>query len=381
MPKKKIYLDYASTTPVEKSVFLAMQPFFSKKFGNTMSFHSFGRDAKMALEKAREKVADLIKARSTEIIFTGSATESNNLALKGIAFANKQKGNHIIISNIEHPCIIQSAKWLERQGFIVDKVKTDKDGLIDPLEIKSLINKKTILVSVMHANNEIGSIQPVKEIGRICKKAGIFFHTDAAQTLDKLEIDVNEMNIDLLTASSHKIYGPKGVGFLFIRENTRLEPILHGGGHEFGLRSSTINLSGIVGFAKACEIAKQKMKEENKRLDGLRNKLILDLSKIEKSKLNGSFKNRLPNNVNFSFDRVDGQALVLLLDKLGIAVSTGSACSTNKLTLSHVLSAIGLKASQIKGSIRFSLGRMTTKEEIDYVISIMPKVITNLRRL
>ncbi|MFQ6049612.1 MAG: cysteine desulfurase NifS [Candidatus Paceibacterales bacterium] len=379
---KKIYLDYAATTPVDPRVVKAMLPYFSDKFGNTMSLYGLGQAAKQALEESREQVADLIKAKSTEIIFTSSATESNNLALKGIALANKNKGRHIIISPIEHPCIMESAKWLESQGFEITKLKVDKYGQVNPEDIKKAIKKDTILVSIMHANNEIGTIEPIEEIGKICREKEVYFHTDAAQSFGKIPIDVNKMNIDLLTASSHKMYGPKGVGCLFVREKTKIEPLLHGGGQEFGLRSSTVNVAGIVGFAKASEICKRKIKKESQRLTKLRNKLIKGiLGKIEFSQLNGHPQKRLPNNANFSFSFVEGESLVIQLDLLGIAASTGSACSSAKLEPSHVLLAIGLRPQQAHGSLRLSLGRRTTAKEIDKALAVLPKAIKRLRKI
>lgn len=380
--KQRTYLDYAATTPVDPRIVRAMQPFFTKEFGNTMSLHSFGQKAKLALEKSREQVANLIKAKATEIIFTGSATESNNFALKGIAFANKNKGAHIIISSIEHPCIMESARWLENQGFQVSRLKVDKYGLVNPKDVKELIKKDTILVSVMHGNNEIGTVEPIKEIGKICEKAQVCFHTDATQTFGKIPIDVNEMNIDLLTASAHKMYGPKGVGCLFVREGTNIKPLLHGGSHESGLRSSTVNVAGIVGFAKAVEICQKEMKKEEKRLTKLRDKLIKELTaKIDATQLNGSAKKRLPNNVNLAFSFIEGESMVIQLDLLGIAASTGSACSSAKLLPSHVLLAIGLKPHQIHGSLRLSLGRWTKEKEIDHVVKVLPKIVKRLREI
>lgn len=382
MAKKRIYLDYAATTPVDPEVVKAMLPFFSKKFGNTMSLNSFGQEAKVILEVSREKVADLIKAKSTEIIFTSSATESNNLVLKGIALANKNRGRHIIISPIEHPCIMESAKWLEKQGFKISKLKVDKYGLVSLEELKKLIKKDTILVSIMHANNEIGTIEPIREIGAICRKAKVLFHTDAAQSFGKIPIDVNKMNIDLLTASSHKMYGPKGVACLFVREGVKIQPLLHGGGHESSLRSSTVNVAGIVGFAKACQISKSKMKKESKRLSKLRDELILGITKrVKHCYLNGHPKKRLPNNVNLSFSFIEGESLVMKIDLLGIAASTGSACSSAKLKTSHVLSAISVKPYLINGSLRLSLGRWTKKSDIDYVLKMLPEVVKELREL
>ena len=379
---KKIYLDYAATTPVDPRVVKVMLPYFSEKFGNTMSLHSFGQEAKQALEESREVIADLMKAKPNEIIFTSSATESNNSALKGIAFANKNKGKHIIISPIEHPCIIESSKWLENQGFEVTRLKVDKYGLVDPDDVKKAIKKETILVSIMHANNEIGTTEPIEKIGKICKELGVYFHTDASQSFGKIPIDVNKMNIDLMTVSSHKMYGPKGVAALFIREGTRIEPLIHGGGHEAGLRSSTVNVTGIVGFAETVKICKKVMEKEGKRLTKLRDKLIKGvLEKIEESHLNGHPQKRLPNNVNFWFSFVEGESLVIQLDLLGIAASTGSACSSEKLEPSHVLIAIGLRPEEAHGSLRLSLGRWTTEKEIDYVLKVLPKVVEKLRKI
>ena len=389
---KKIYLDYAATTPVDKRVLKAMEPYFSEKFGNTMSLHSFGQEAKLALENSRAVLANLINAKPNEIIFTGSATESNNTALKGIAFANKDKENHIIISSIEHPCIVESAKWLEKQGFKVTKLPVDKYGLVNPEDVKKTITNKTILVSIIHASNEIGTIQNISEIGKICREKRVYFHTDASQSFGKILIDVKKINIDLLTASSHKIYGPKGAGLLYVREGIKLVPLLHGGGQENGLRSSTINLPAIVGFAKAVEICKKEMKNENKRLTTLRNKLIKEVLKIKNSHLNGPPphkasdgqshpEKRLANNANFSFDFIEGESLVMQLDMEGIACSTGSACSSFKLEPSHVLLATGLRPEQAHGSLRVSLGRQTTEKDIKKLIKVLPKIIKKIRAI
>jgi len=419
---KKIYLDYAATTPVDPRVVKAMLPYLSEKFGNTMSLHLFGQEAKGALEESREVVADLIGAKPNEIIFTSSATESNNLALKGIAiaslggpaFAKASAGKHIIISSIEHPCVMESAKWLETQGFKITRLPVDKYGLVDPNDVKKEIGKDTILVSIIHASNEIGTIQPIEKIGKICREKGVYFHTDAAQSFGKIPIDVNKMNIDLLTASSHKMYGPKGAACLYVREGihpvkspprsrggvaagefngVKIEPLIHGGGHEFGLRSSTINVPAIVGFAEAVKICKSVMEKESQRLTKLRDKLIKGvLEKIPDSYLNGPPphkategqshpKKRLPNNVNFSFDFVEGESLVIQLDLLGIAASTGSACSSEKLEPSHVLLAIGLRPEQAHGSLRLTLGRWTKEKDIDYVLKVLPGIIKKLRKI
>jgi cysteine desulfurase len=377
----KVYLDYAATTPTDPRVLKEMLPFFNKKFGNTMSLHSFGREAKLATEEAREKVASLMNAESNEIIFTGSATESNNFALKGVAFANKEKGKHIIVSSIEHHSVLDTAKWLEKQGFEITYLPVDKHGLVNPSELEKSIRKDTILVSIMHANNEIGTIEPIEEIGKICSEHGVYFHTDAAQSYGKIPVDVKKMNVDLLTASAHKIYGPKGVGLLYVRKGVKIEPLLHGGGHEFGLRSSTLNLPGIVGFGAAAEIAKKEMKRDSKRLEKLRKKLEKGVLKIENSHLNGHPEKRLPNISNFWFDFIEGESLVTALDMKGIAASTGSACSSESLEPSHVLLAIGLKHHQAHGSLRLSLGRWTKKEEIDYVLKVLPEVVENLREI
>jgi len=377
-----VYMDYAATTPVDPRVVKAMQPFFSEKFGNTMSLHSFGQEAKAALEESREVVANLIGARPNEIIFTSSATESNNLALKGVALANKNKGKHIIISSIEHPCVMESAKWLETMGFKVTRLPVDKYGLINPLDVKKTIRKDTILVSVIHASNEIGMIQPIEKIGKACKNKGIYFHTDAVQSFGKIPIDVKKMNIDLLTASSHKMYGPKGAAALFVREGTKIQPLIHGGGQEAGLRSSTVNVPAIVGFAEACKICQKEMQKEKRRLTKLRNKLIKGvLEKIESSHLNGHPRKRLPNNANFWFEFVEGESIVIQLDLAGVAASTGSACSSVKLEPSHVLLAIGLRPQEAHGSLRLTLGRWTKESEINYVLKVLPQIIKKLRKI
>ena len=383
---KKIYLDYAATTSVDPRVAKAMAPFMTQKFGNTMSLHSFGQEVKLALEESRETVADLISAKPNEVVFTSSATESNNLALKGLAWASarrspKGEGGHIIISSIEHHCVLESAEWLEKQGWKITKIPVDKYGLVNPKDIEREIRPETILVSIIHASNEIGTIQPIAEIGKICRAKKVYFHTDAAQTFGKIPIDVKKMNVDLLTASSHKIYGPKGAGLLYIREGIKLVPLLHGGGQENGLRSSTVNVPAIVGFAKAVEICKKEMKKEGARLSKLSDKLIKNVLKIKNSYLNGDPKNRLPNNANFRFDFIEGESVVMRLDLDGIACSTGSACSSISLEPSHILLATGLKPEQAHGSLRVSLGRWTTEKEINYLIRVLPEIIKQLREI
>lgn len=379
---KKIYLDYAATTPVDKRVVKKMLPYLTEKFGNPASLHFFGQEASQALETARRQIAGFLNAHPEEIIFTSSATESNNLALKGIAWANKNKGKHLIISLVEHDCVLGAAKWLENEGFVIDYVPVDKFGLVDPEKIKKLIKKDTILVSVMHANNEIGTVQPIREIGKICREKGVYFHTDAVQTFGKISIDVEKDNLDLLTASSHKMYGPKGVALLYVKSGIKLTPLLHGGGQEADRRSSTVNVAGIVGFNQAVFLCQKEMEKEKVRLAGLRDYLISGISKnIKESFLNGHPSKRLPNNVNIRFFGVEGEGLLMLLDAAGIAASTGSACSSRTLQPSHVLLACGLNPGLIHGSLRFSLGRWTTKEEIDYVLKVLPGIVRKLRNI
>lgn len=379
---KRVYLDYAATTPVDPLVLKAMLPYFTDKFGNSSSLHWFGVIAKEALEKSRKVIAHFLGASLEEIVFTSSASESNNLALKGVAFANREKGNHIIVSSIEHDCILNASQWLENQGFEISYLPVDQYGLVNPKDVEREIKKETILVSVMQANNEVGTIEPIEKIGQICRNRGVYFHTDAAQTFDKIAINVEKMKIDLLTASSHKIYGPKGAAILYVKKGVKIEPIIHGGGQEFGLRSSTVNVPAIVGFAKAVEIADKNMDRENQRVTRLRDRLINGVLKaIPDSSLNGHPQKRLANNANFRFSFIEGESIILSLDNYGIAGSTGSACSSPKLTPSHVLLAMGLRHEQAHGSLRLTLGRWTTEKEIDYTLKILAKVIKNLRRI
>jgi len=375
----RTYMDHSATTPVRREVVKAMEPIFLKKFGNASSLHSFGKEAREEVEECRKKIARIIHAEPEEIIFTSGGTESDNFALKGIALANKNKGNHIITSKIEHDAILNTCKYLEKQGFKVTYLNVNSEGIVNLNELQKAIDSKTILVSIMHANNEIGTIQPIEEIGKICAQKGIYFHTDAVQTFCKEKIDVKKMNISLLSASSHKIYGPKGVGFIYVKKGTRIISMQHGGGHEFGMRSGTENVSGIVGFAMAAEIANKNMARENARLKKMRDRIIKELSKIKDSRVNGSMKNRLSNNVNMSFRAVEGESLILSLDAEGIAASTGSACSSRSLEPSHVLMALGLKPIDAHGSLRLSLGKDNTDKEAKYVISKIPKIVERLR--
>lgn len=376
---KTIYLDNAATTPVAPEVIEAMQPYFSESYGNASSLHGKGREAKKALEESRAKVADFLGVDSDEIVFTSGATESNNLALKGFAFANRSRGKHIITSRIEHPCIMETSRWLERQGFEVTYLPVDKFGLVDPGELERVIRKDTILVSIMTANNEIGTIEPLKEIKKICNEKGVVFHTDAVQACGKIPLELK--GTDMLSASSHKIYGPKGVGILYIRHGIKLDPLISGGGHEGGLRSGTENVAGVVGLAAATELMRKEMKKEAERQTKLRDMLIKETLKIPENRLNGHPTKRLPNNANFSFSYIEGESLVLRLDDAGIMASTGSACSSPKLEPSHVLLAIGLSHALAHGSLRLTLGRQTTKEEIKYTIETIPKVVEDLRKI
>jgi cysteine desulfurase len=359
-----------------------MLPYLKTKFGNTASLHSFGREAQAGLEESRQIIASALGAQEEEIFFTASATESNNTVLKGIANARKDKGKHIIISTVEHDCVLESSRWLEKQGWQITRLLVDKYGLVNPADVKKAIKKDTILVSVMHANNEIGTIQPIEQIGKICREKGVWFHTDAAQSFGKIPIDVNKMKIDLLTASSHKLYGPKGAALLYIRKGVKIEPLLHGGGHERGMRSSTVNVAAIVGFAQAVKLCLQDMNKENKKITALRDKLIKGiLTKIPNTFLNGHPTKRLANNANIRFSGIEGEGIMMHLDNYNIAVSTGSACSSNTLQPSHVLTACGLAPGQIHGSIRFSLGRWTTSQDIDYLLEVMPGIIKKLRSM
>ncbi|MGB9707286.1 MAG: cysteine desulfurase family protein [Microgenomates group bacterium] len=381
--KKRFYFDYAASTPIDPLVLKEMLKHLKEDFANSMSLHTLGQKAASAVEGSRRKIAKIINAQPEEIVFTSSATESNNLALKGVAFANKNRGkNHIVVSKIEHDCIMESARWLQRQGFFVDWLDVDKYGFVNIDQLKKLIRKETVLVSVIHANNEIGTIQDIAEIGRVCRKASVYFHTDASQSFAREKIDVEAMNIDLLTASSHKIYGPKGVAILYVKKGVIIEPILHGGGHEKGLRSSTLNVPAIVGFAKAAETMDKKKDSENKKLSKLRDYLISKiLTKIPRTRLNGHPTKRLANNVNISFNGVEGESLLMELDCHGIEVSTGSACSSKNLMPSHVLMALGLPPQEAHGSLRITLGRFTKKSEIDYLIKTLIKVVKKLRKV
>jgi len=379
---KRIYLDYAATTPTHPEVIKAMLPYFTEVFGNPSSIYTCGQEARGAIEEARAKIAHLIGAGDEEIVFTSGGTEADNFAIKGVAFANESKGNHIITSPIEHHAVIETCKFLERRGFKVTYLPVDEYGLVDPEDVKRAISDKTILISVMHANNEVGTIQPIAEIGGIAREAGIYFHTDAVQTVGRIPVDVNELGVDLLSMSAHKLYGPKGVGALYIRKGSKLIPFMHGGEQEEGRRAGTHNVPGIVGFGCATELAQQEMSEEAERLTSLRERLIKGLrEQIDHIRLNGHPLKRLPNNVNVSVNFVEGESMLLNLDLEGICASTGSACSSFSLEPSHVLMALGLPPEEAHCSLRFSLGKWTTDEEIKRVVEVLPRIVAKLRAI
>lgn len=378
---QRIYLDYAATTPVRPEVLDAMLPYFSNEFGNASGVYSWSRTAHQAMDKARDTVARILGARPDEIVFTGSGSESDNLAIKGAAWANRHKGKHIITSSIEHFAVLETCQWLERQGFEVTYLPVDSVGLVDPEQVKQALRPDTILVSIMYANNEVGTIQPISEIGSILKDTQAVFHTDAVQAAGVLDLDVDKLNVDLLTISAHKFYGPKGVGVLYVRKGTNIEPLIHGGGHERKRRAGTENIAGIVGLAKALELSYEERDTENARLEALRNQLIEGLSAIPHSRVNGSLTKRLPNNVNVCFEFIEGESLLLNLDMKGVAASSGSACTSGSLDPSHVLLAMGLSHEIAHGSLRLTLGRGTTQADIDYVLQKVPPIVERLRAM
>lgn len=382
---KNVYMDYASTTPVDKDVLKEMLPFFDKFYGNASSIHSTGTMAYDAIQKARERVADIISCIPREIIFNAGGTESDNMAIKGVAFLNKDKRNtmgpHIITSVIEHPAVLNTCKHLEKVGFKVKYLGVDEYGFVNEEELENAISKDTLLVSIMYANNEIGTVEPVKKIAGICSEHDVLFHTDAVQAIGKVPIDVNKENIDLLSISSHKIYGPKGAGALYVRQGVKLEPIVHGGGHEQGLRSSTYNTPGIVGLGKACELGRLRMEKDVGHMRSLRDFLIENVLEIDETYLNGHPEKRLANNAHFRFHAIEGEALSLRLNEKGISAATGSACSSKKLEASHVLLGIGLDPAESHGSLRLSLGRISTREEVEYVAGVLPEVVGSLREM
>ena len=381
-PMKRIYFDHSATSRVLPEVFEAMAPFYTERFGNASSLHSFGREAKASMEHARKHLAALINAEPEEIVFTSGGTEADNLAVKGVAGYKGRSKGHILTTCIEHHAILESCAHMKRLGFDFTELPVSRDGIVDVGEAERAMREDTVLVSVMAANNEIGTIQPIRQIGALARSKGIPFHTDAVQAIGKMAIDVKRDNIDLLALSGHKFHGPKGIGALYIRKGVKVDPQIHGGGHERGFRSSTENVPGIVGLGKAAEIAKRDFDATTAMMRGLRDRIIQRVPElVPRAYLNGHRTERLVNNVNFRFDFIEGEAMMLQLDMKGIAVSTGSACSTGSLEPSHVLMALGLKHEQAHGNLRLTLGRENTYEEVDRFLDVLPGVVSKLREI
>ncbi|WP_440948156.1 cysteine desulfurase NifS [Methanosarcina sp. T3] len=378
---RTIYMDNSATTPVRKEAVEEMLPYLTENFGNPSSIYELGKTSKHAVEKARKRVADAIGAEDNEIYFTSGGTESDNWAVKGVAFANKNRGKHIITSSIEHHAVLHACAWLEGQGFEVTYLPVDRYGMVSPEDLKNAVRDDTILISIMLANNEIGTIQPVEEIGKIARENRIYFHTDAVQAIGHIPVDVRKMNIDLLSLSGHKFEGPKGCGALYIRKGTKIEALLHGGAQERKRRAGTENVPSIVGLGKAIELATGEMEETNKSLLEKRERLIKGLLQIPKTHLNGHPTERLANNVNVTFEYIEGESLLLLLNAKGIFASTGSACNSTSLEPSHVLTACGVPHEIVHGSLRLSLGRMNTLEDVDRVLEVVPEIVQKLRNM
>ncbi|MGA9138974.1 MAG: cysteine desulfurase NifS [Methanocella sp.] len=379
---KRVYLDNSATTKVDDEVVNAMLPFFTEKYGNPSSLYTLGRESHEAIEAARQQVATAIGANPAEVVFTSGGTESDNIAIIGSALANKKKGNHIITSSIEHPAVLETCRHLEKEGFKVTYLPVSPEGIVKVEDVRAAITNETILITIMQVNNEIGSIQPIAEIGKIAKEKGVKFHTDAVQAMGKVKVDVNELGVDMLSLSGHKIHGPKGVGALYVRKGTPVRSLVHGGGHERGIRSGTENAPGIAGLGKACEVMTRDFDRNVAHMTRLRDKLMDGLLKIESSRLNGPRgTKRSPNNVNVSYSFIEGESMVLLLDMAGIEVSTGSACSSKKLEPSHVLLSCGLPAEEAHGSLRMTNSKYSTEEEIDYVIETLPGIVARLREM
>jgi cysteine desulfurase len=375
-------MDHNATTPLREEVLEAMLPYLREAFGNASSPHSLGAQARRAIEGAREQVAAALGARPREIVFTGCGTESDNQALKGVALANRSKGDHIITSRVEHKAILETCQYLETQGFCVTYLPVDRHGVVSPADVSDALTDRTILVSVMFANNEVGTIQPVAEIARLCRERGVTFHTDAVQAVGKIPVDVGEIGIDLLSLSAHKFYGPKGVGALYVRRGVKIDPLLHGGHQEWGRRAATENVAGIVGLGKGLELRLEEMAAEAGRLAALRDRLHEGLAaRIDYVHLNGHPTERLPNTLNMGFEYVEGEAILMGLDMAGVAVSSGSACTSAELSPSHVLLAMGVPPVTAQSSIRFSLGRGNTEADVDYVVETLPPIVERLRAM
>lgn len=379
---KNVYMDYAATTFVKPEVLEEMMPYFTEKFGNPSSFYEVSRITSKAIDEARGKIAKAINAEATEIYFTGGGSEADNWAIKGIASAYKNKGNHIITSKIEHHAVLHTCEYLEKQGYKITYLEVDSEGFVNPEDVKNAITDETILVSIMFANNEIGTIEPIKEIGAICREKKVLFHTDAVQAIGNIPVDVEDMNIDLLSLAGHKIYGPKGIGVLYIKKGIRIHNLIHGGGQERARRAGTENIASIVGLGKAIELATENLQEHMDKLSALRDRLFEGLLKIPHTDINGPVgEKRLPGNVNVRFRFIEGESILLSLDFEGISASSGSACTSGSLEPSHVLLSIGVPHERAHGSLRLTLGDSTTQEDVDYVIETVPPIIERLRNM
>lgn len=379
---RQVYLDHAATTPLASEVLEVMLPFLDQTFGNPSSIYKKGREARAALDAARDKIAAFLGASSGEIYFTSGGSEADNLALKGYALANRAKGKHLITSSVEHHAVFDTMKYLEKMGFEVTYLPVDEYGMVSPEELEKAIKSDTILVSIMYANNEVGTINPIPELARISREAGAAFHTDAVQAGGVLDLDVTKLGVDMLSLSAHKFYGPKGVGLLYLRKGIRVDPLIHGGAQERGKRAGTENVAGIVGMAKALELAYGSREEHNRRITAMREQLILGLrDRIPEIKLNGHPTQRLPNNVNISIRYIEGESLLLSLDMQGVAASSGSACTSGSLDPSHVLLAMGIPHEIAHGSLRLTLGRENTAEDVEYLLDVLPPIVTKLRAM
>jgi cysteine desulfurase len=379
---KRVYLDHSATTPMRSEVLEAMLPYLSEKFGNASSIHGFGREVKFALEESREKVARILKAAPTEIYFTSGGTESDNLAVKGIAFAYRKKGKHLITSQIEHHAVLASCKFLEKEGFEITYLPVSPEGLVDPQDLRKAIRDDTVLVSIMHVNNEVGTIQPIEELSRITREKQVYFHTDAVQSAGKISLNVQKSNMDLISFSGHKIYGPKGVGALYIRKGTRITPWVHGGHHEHAKRAGTENVPGIVGFAKALELMNGEMEKHNQHSKELADRFYKKvLESIPDVVMHGDPEKRVPNILSLSFKGIEGESVILSLDLKGVAIASGSACTSGTLEPSHVLSAMRIPPEIAQGALRFSFGKDNTIEDVDYVAELLPEIVQRLRSI
>jgi cysteine desulfurase len=379
---RKVYLDHSATTPLRKEVIDEMIPFYTEIWGNPSSIHAWGRESRTAVEKAREKVAQLIGAQAREIFFTGGGTEADNIAILGAVEAKKSKGKHIITSQIEHHGVLDTCQYLQKQGYEVTYLPVDEYGRVNPNDVKDALREDTILVTLMLANNEVGTIQPIKEISKFTKEAGVWLHTDAVQAVGSIPVNVVDLGVDMLTMSAHKFYGPKGIGALYVRHGVRPRPVAHGGGQERKLRPGTENVAGIIGMAKALELAVAELNDTKDRLTQLRDRLIKGIEEsIPEVVLNGHATERLPGNVNISFLYIEGESLILSLDMIGVAVSSGSACTSGSLDPSHVLMSMGMDHQQAHGSLRMTLGKGTTDEDIEYVLKELPPIVKKLRAM